>query len=152
MPPLVTPSSPEKAIAFWLAGRALVAVGLLVAAGPPPRPWRGRPRLSLALCPCWCAGQRADPVLARGLPRTFLPGEGLTAFKVGFELVLVGLPAGRRAAPAAAGRRGAGVAMTAMAVAAMFSPWPRLVLCQLQQPSDMLNALGHVAKIGPMPT
>ena len=149
MPALVTPSSPEKAIAFWLAGRTALAVGLLVAAWAPLRrleaPGRRYLWLSLALLAMagivWLVLWHAE-----ALPPTFLPGEGLTPFKVGFELVLVGLNLVAAARLQRVARR-VGTPAVSLAVAAMFCAVAGLCFASYASPSDMLNALGHVAKI-----
>ncbi|MBV8157201.1 MAG: hypothetical protein JO278_06070, partial [Dyella sp.] len=49
MPDFVTPGSPQKAIAFWLAARGLVAIGLLIIAFRPWRPGLSRNMRYLAL-------------------------------------------------------------------------------------------------------
>ncbi|MFO1272681.1 MAG: MASE3 domain-containing protein [Rubrivivax sp.] len=94
MPDYVTPSDPEKAIGFWLAARALAGLALLAAAAAPWRPARGRGTrygmlgavLALTALVHWVLLFHQD-----WLPRTFVPGQGLTGFKVGFELALIAL-------------------------------------------------------------
>ena len=93
MPDLVTPSSPEKAINFWLAGRFVAAAVLLTIALRPPTHWSqlrslGALLAALALSAgVWWLG------IARSewLPRTFIAGEGLTGFKIGAEYLLAAL-------------------------------------------------------------
>lgn len=94
MPDFITPSGAEKAIDFWLAARAFAALGLLVVALPPWRPLRSMAQHRLML---------AAVLLSVGmlgwigllhpewLPRTFIPGQGLTAFKVNSEYFLIAL-------------------------------------------------------------
>jgi diguanylate cyclase (GGDEF)-like protein/PAS domain S-box-containing protein len=94
MPDFVTPSSPEKAINFWLAARALAAAALLAVT---LLPWHSlasdRVRflillgvlLLVALCH-WLFLFEPDLV-----PRTFIPGRGLTGFKVAAEYVIIGV-------------------------------------------------------------
>ena len=93
MPDFVTPSGPEKAINFWLAGRAIAAVGLLSVAILPDRKWppsacAGALLASVAvtLLTCWLGLYHAA-----WLPRTFIPGQGLTAAKIGMEYALMTL-------------------------------------------------------------
>ena len=90
MPNLVTPSSPEKAINFWLAGRFIAALTLLAFATLPERTWSGLTAalvlsggLALAALVWWIGLFHADM-----LPRTFIPGEGLTVFKIAAEYSL----------------------------------------------------------------
>ena len=92
MPDFVTPSGVEKAINFWVAARVLAALALLAVA---ILPW-GQPisqRQALGLL-------GAVLILVLGisllflyrqdwLPRTFIPGEGLTRFKIATEYLLV---------------------------------------------------------------
>ena len=93
MPELVTPSGPEKAINFWLAGRfigafALFAVALLPnVRWPAPAAWGGVAGALLLATAVWWIGL----FHAELLPRTFIPGLGLTALKIGSEYVLTGI-------------------------------------------------------------
>lgn len=91
MPAFVTPSGPEKAIDFWLAARSLAAGGMLAVAILPwteRAPWPRAAMLGATLVPVALFHLL---VLLRPdfLPSTFVPGQGLTAFKVGFEYVLI---------------------------------------------------------------
>lgn len=87
MPALLTPSGPEKAINFWLAARAVAAAALLWVAFMPPR--RHAPWGLLA-----ASGGLAALVWWSGLchqdawPRSFIPGLGLTPWKVTVEWTL----------------------------------------------------------------
>ena len=90
MPSLVTPSSPEKAINFWLAGRFIAALTLLAFATLPERTWSALTSglmlsggLVVAALVWWIGLFHADI-----LPRTFIPGEGLTLFKIAAEYSL----------------------------------------------------------------
>ena len=96
MPDFVTPGSPHKAISFWLAARLLGALALLAIA---LLPWstdndkaRLRPLPMLALV---LSAVAALYVLflfyPHLLPLTFIPGQGLTPFKMGFEYALMAL-------------------------------------------------------------
>lgn len=91
MPDFVTPSGPEKAIAFWFAERILAVTCLMVAA---LRPWK-------AFADARAHGLVMGAVLSwvglafymtlyqmEALPRTFVPGQGLTTFKVATEITL----------------------------------------------------------------
>ena len=96
MPDFVSPSSPEKAINFWLAARLFSALALLAVA---LLPWRTRSSQA-ALSP---QGLLVLVLLSVGalyglflfypqvLPQTFVAGQGLTPFKVGAEYLLMAL-------------------------------------------------------------
>lgn len=85
MPDFVTPSGAEKAIQFWLLARYTAAAALVVTALRPIAPLTADwPRRLLLLGTLIWTGavyvlELAMPEL---WPRTFVPGEGLTAFKV----------------------------------------------------------------------
>jgi PAS domain S-box-containing protein len=90
MPDLVTPSGTEKAINFWLAARYVAAAVFLGAALLPTaqRTAGGfvgatAVAIGLAVAVWWLELSHAD-----GLPRTFIAGQGLTAFKIGAEYLL----------------------------------------------------------------
>ncbi len=92
MPDYVTPGGPEKAIDFWLAARALAAIVLLVVA---VTPWRALTSavfryallmavlILIALLHWLFLGH---PELT---PPTFIPGKGLTIFKIYFEYTII---------------------------------------------------------------
>lgn len=93
-PDLVTPASPEKAINFSLAARFVAALAMLGIAFLPWRPlalpmvkqmYLAVTLLIVVIVYRICL-YRAD-----WLPRTFRPGLGLTAFKIGAEYVMVAL-------------------------------------------------------------
>lgn len=93
MPDLVTPSGPEKAINFWLAGRFVAAGALLTIPLVPLRRWSEAVcrvvlavGVMIAVVIWWLALGHAD-----WFPRTFVAGQGLTAFKVGAEYLLFAL-------------------------------------------------------------
>jgi signal transduction histidine kinase len=94
MPNFITPSSPEKAIFFSLTTRALAALAMLALAflAWRPLPMRATRYYYLAATGVvvvfvyWIGLFQAD-----SLPRTYVPGVGLTPLKVGIEHVLVAL-------------------------------------------------------------
>lgn len=96
MPALVTPSSPEKAINFWLAARLLAACALLTVAY---LNWEDT--VSSREADHWLLGMLAGVALVtwvflyrpQWMPRTFIPGYGLTTFKILAEFLIVGLSA-----------------------------------------------------------
>ena len=93
MPVWVTPASAEKAIAFWLVSRVLLALTLLAVACRLchrsirlPRPLLLASSLGLVVLVVYL--QLFQPQL---WPRTFVEGEGLTRFKVQMEWLIIGL-------------------------------------------------------------
>ncbi len=97
MPDLVTPASPEKSINFSLVSRLLAALALLAIAVMPKRPLAApgarygylAATLGLVACGYWIVLFHPEV-----LPSTFVPGTGLTAFKIAAEYVLVALHVG----------------------------------------------------------
>ncbi len=150
MPDFVTPNSPHKAIVFWLAARLLAAAALLVYVALPKGLEMG-PRTRLG----WLIGSLLL-VAAVGyvgvhhvhwIPATFVPGQGLTPFKIGAEAVVVALHLAtlavlflRRRAMSGPGLPGLMLAVGLMAAAELFF----MVYAEV---SDTANALGHLYKI-----
>ncbi len=94
MPDLVTPSSIQKAIAFWLAARLMVAVTLFgVSFSPRMAPPSKAMRIGIL------AAFSAVNLMVMGgvifyepsLPATYIEGRGLTGFKVAAEWLVTGL-------------------------------------------------------------
>ncbi|MGZ5043334.1 MAG: MASE3 domain-containing protein [Methylobacter sp.] len=94
MPDFITPSGPRKAIFFWLSARTTAAIALFVVAVTPWRPMTGTINryIWLTLVLGWAAGLHWL-YLAHDdwLPVTFIPGQGLTPFKIHFEYGIIGL-------------------------------------------------------------
>lgn len=96
MQDFITPSSPQKAVNFWLAARLLSALALLAVA---LLPWNGgnaptpqRPWAMLAGVLAVVASAYALILFApHVLPTTFIDGEGPTSFKIAFEYLLMAL-------------------------------------------------------------
>ena len=93
MPAVVTPASPEKAIAFWLVSRLVLALTLLAVAwrvchrlGALPRPVLLSSALGLVALVVYL--QLFQPQL---WPRTFIEGQGLTRFKILAEWLIIAL-------------------------------------------------------------
>jgi len=94
MPHFVTASSPQKAINFWLVARLLAASALLtVAVLPPGKSASGMSRhgwlaavLVLVGVAYWVFLFHADWV-----PQTYLPGTGLTPFKIWTEYLIIAM-------------------------------------------------------------
>jgi len=94
MPDFVTPSDPEKAINFWLAARSLAAVALFAVAIMPWRPSASaatRYKLLAAVVAVTAFTYWLVLFQQKMLPRTFIPGLGLTAFKIAWEYAIIAL-------------------------------------------------------------
>lgn len=91
MPDFITPSSPEKAIAFWLLARLLGAITLLVVALPLGIRDIKLPRWSLLLLVGVIIASFHILIFKYPhlLPTTFIPGQGLTDFKINTEYFLI---------------------------------------------------------------
>jgi len=150
MPDFVTSSSPQKAIAFWLSARYLVAVGLLAIA---LRPWRAllrsdiRYRLMAAVAVYvalvyWLVLFHPDR-----LPDFFVVGRGLTPLKVLLEHVLVALYATAAALFYREARKGARFNATELFLAAATAALSELCFTLYASVSDVFNIVGHFYKI-----
>jgi len=144
------PGSAGWGIEFWLLARAVSAAALLVAAFAPRertvgrrvRGWAVLAALALAALGYWLAV--ADPLT---LPATYVPGRGLTPFKVGCEVVLIALNALAalfllRRALVTGLRTDRYLAATAAVMAlggVSFASYAR--------PDDVVNLVGHVYKV-----
>ncbi|MFZ5544035.1 MAG: PAS domain S-box protein [Pseudomonadota bacterium] len=152
MPEYVTPSTPEKAIWFWLAGRLFTALGLLGCALLAPA--RPLPRLqrwlvlvlmaAVALAVHWAVIGHLER-----LPRTYVDGSGLTGAKVAIEWLIIGLMAlaawrlhARSRAPGGV-EQGATWLFAAAGIAAL-AEW---CFTRYGAVTDLFNLLGHVLKL-----
>lgn len=94
MPDFVTSGSPDKSIYFWLIARYLVAITLLIVALEiwaktsrlPNRYWLLFASLALTALIYWIGLYHLDV-----FPRTFIPGKGLTNFKVAAEYGIIAI-------------------------------------------------------------
>lgn len=150
MPDFVTPSSPEKAIAFWLSARLTVATALCVASfmstAPLSNPQTRHAHLlgySLyTLLIYWMV-----LFFQSVLPRTFVEGQGLTEFKIACEWGIIGLlviAASRfwQSTDNTDVRSLKGYFFTAAVVFIM----SELFFTQYKTTSDAFNILGHLYK------
>ena len=150
MPALDGPIAVARGIDFWLLARAVSAAALLVAAFAPRertvsrrvRGWALLAALGLVALGFWQAA--ADPLT---LPAPFVPGRGLSPFKIGCELVLIVLNAVAalfllRRALVTRLRTDRYLAATAAVMAlsgVSFTLYAR--------PDDVMNMVGHVYKV-----
>jgi diguanylate cyclase (GGDEF)-like protein len=156
MPDMVTPSSPGKAIGFWLAARLLMAVGLLAVA---LQGWVAPRRASVRYW--WMGGVCAYTVLVYWLmlgrpdlvPDFFVPGQGLTPLKVRIEYLLVliyGVAAAlffRRQRQRRAQSQDAELLNIDLFAAAAITGLSELFFAHYAQVTDLVNGTGHLYKI-----
>lgn len=150
MPDFVTQSSPEKAIDFWFAARLLAATGMLLAALLPWRGCRGvTPGLVLLAVGAY-VGLAHALFLPRPewAPRTFIAGEGLTAFKVGVEIALTLAFAASAAVLAWRMRKPCAFDAPALLGAAGWMALSELFFTMYADVTDVYNLAGHLYKIG----
>ncbi|MBL0148507.1 MAG: PAS domain S-box protein [Ideonella sp.] len=150
MPAYVTPSDPEKAINFWLAARAVAAVALLVAAAAPWRPFaHGSTRYACL------AGVLAVTALAHWLflfhpgsvPRTFMPPQGLTPFKIAAEDLLIALNGLAAVVLGLRMRKPQPFNATALFVAVCTMAMSEVFFTLYASVSDVYNLMGHLYKV-----
>ncbi len=92
MPDFFTPSGADKAINFWLAARALAALALLAAATLPWNTALSRRQASLMMIAVGLVVAGLHLLFLgfpQSMPRSFVPGQGLTDFKLGAEYGLI---------------------------------------------------------------
>jgi len=148
MPDLVTSSSPEKAINFWLAGRYVAAFVLLALAWLPARRWSAlashaavAAALGIAGAVWWVGLLHAD-----ALPRTFIAGLGLTPLKVGAEYALAGLYGLAALLLWRRARRERQAELRWLAAAAWVQGLAEMFFTLYGDVTDLFNLLGHVYK------
>ena len=150
MPDYVTPAGPEKAIDFWLAARLLACLGLLwmVAA-----PWQAGLRrgarhglllgvLALVALVHWAVLLNPD-----SLPRTFVPGQGLTPLKIASEYTLVVLLLLTALLLVLRMREPTPFNAVALLGAVLSMAMSELFFTLYASVTDVLNLAGHVYKV-----
>ena len=149
MPEWITPSGAEKAINFWLAGRLIAALVLLGVAFQSPKPWSSSvywgavlAAMGLSVLIWWFGLWHAD-----SLPHTFIPGQGLTAFKVACEYGLMGLYALAAVLLYLKGRRSHDTDLLWLAAAAWVQGLAEMFLTLYLDVTELFNLLGHVYKM-----
>jgi PAS domain S-box-containing protein len=151
MPDFVTPSSPEKGIAFWLAARFTVALALCITSfmstTPLPKP-QIRYQLLLGLCLYTLLIYWVVLFYPMIMPRTFIEGQGLTGFKVACEwgiITLLCVAAGRFKRQAY--HSDTHNLKSYFFAAALIFVMSELFFTQYKSTSDAFNVLGHLYKI-----
>lgn len=150
MPDFVTSSGPEKAIAFWLAARFIAAVALLAAAllswKPEASDTRRYPLIGATLLAV-AAVYGVTLWFPDTLPRTFIPGQGLTTTKLYAEYALVLLYGGAALAFHWRRRRPSTLDVPRLIVAAVAIAISELCFTLYFSVYDLSNATGHVYKV-----
>ena len=149
MPDYVTPAGVEKAIWFWLAARTMSLFAFIAYALFSARQYAPSQLYSLL------AVVLSTVVIIhmlvfwfpQELPRTFIEGEGLTPFKVGFEYILIigfiavaAIFVRQLRKPTRIGASGLVLALVVMALSESYFTLYSSV-------SDMFNFAGHVYKV-----
>ena len=148
MPDVFGPSGSEKAINFWLIGRAIAAVGLVAVVWLPVQTWSARR----------CAVTMAAAVAVAGaswwigffhsawLPRTFVDGQGLTPFKIHSEYALAATYLAVALVLAGRGAQRRDVNLYWLAAGAWVLGLSELFFTLYGHVTDLFNLLGHVYK------
>jgi PAS domain S-box-containing protein len=150
MPDYVTPSNPEKAINFWLVARTLAALALLAVAVAPSRPLIRRATRYLLLAAVLAATAFAHwlflfrPDIA---PRTFVPGLGLTPFKIASEYLLIALYLTAAVALWLRMRRPQAFNAAALFVAVCTMAMSEFFFTLYASVTDVYNLMGHLYKV-----
>jgi diguanylate cyclase (GGDEF)-like protein/PAS domain S-box-containing protein len=150
MPDFVTPADVEKGINFWLAARFAAASAILTVALRPWQSWSNpasRHRV-LLLCLGFAALALWLGLFHQALlPRTFIQGKGLTAFKIGAEFLIILLllvSAVRFYLKARHPQSYDAVSLFAASVTNILS---ELCFTLYSDATDIFNLLGHAYKI-----
>jgi PAS domain S-box-containing protein len=150
MPEVITPSGPEKAINLWLTARLVAAFGLFAAALRPWRPlanplsryWLFSGSLAAALGAVWLG--LAHP---GRWPHTFIPGHGLTPFKIGAEYAIIAILAAPAVAFYRQARRPQSYDAPSLFAATAITILSELCFTLYSDVADIFNLLGHLYKI-----
>jgi diguanylate cyclase (GGDEF)-like protein/PAS domain S-box-containing protein len=147
MPVFVTASGTAKVIFFWLSGRFIAAIGLLIVAVIPIRHWRVRAWLwlilsaiSLTCLVLWVGLYQLDSI-----PTMFVPGQGLTKLKIDSEYVIAAIYAVSAILLLARSRRD-GPDMLWLAAGAWTLALAELFFTLYSDMTDLFSLLGHVYK------
>lgn len=139
-------ADPQLSIFFWLAARSVAVITLLMLAlDSGPRLTR-RQALGMAfvLAPTilWVGYFHLDR-----FPATFVPGQGLTLFKVGFEVVLCALNVAAAVVLVARANPDTLERNRMLATSCLLQAMGGLVFTQYVSIGDFFNGVGHIFKI-----
>jgi diguanylate cyclase (GGDEF)-like protein/PAS domain S-box-containing protein len=149
MPDFITPSGPNKAIDFWLAARSFAALALVAAVMMPETraPAKYRYLLLTAVAAVVAGLHVLFLYFPQLTPKQYDEKTGLTAFKIGFEYVLILIYG---VAAYLLWRRGVGtkrVGTLYLAIAAAIMAFSELLLTRYVNPFDAYNVTGHLYKV-----
>lgn len=149
MPDLVTPSSADKALQFWLAARYVATAALLAVAVIPVRTYPQAASYGLVTAAIGIASGVWWMVLFHGdvLPRTFVEGQGLTAFKIEAEYVIALLDLLSAVLIFRKARRSNNVELYWLAAACWVQALAELTFTFYTTLTDLTNMLGHLYKV-----
>jgi diguanylate cyclase (GGDEF)-like protein/PAS domain S-box-containing protein len=149
MPDFFTPSGTDKAIFYWLIARFVEAAGLLLVALLPVRHWSPRVWLAslLVAIAFACVVLWTGIVHLTWMPDPFVPGQGLTRFKIDSEYVLTAVYWFTAALLFARRRRRDGLDSSWLAAAAWTLGLAELFFTLFTNVTDVYNLLGHVYKV-----
>jgi signal transduction histidine kinase len=150
MPDLITPNSAHKAIVFWLAARLTAATALLVYVLLPQAPvikistrrWLLAGSLGFAFAVVYVGIWQLE-----WAPATFIPGEGLTRFKISAEIFVVLLHMLTLAAIVMRKQQLPGSALAPLVIAVMLMVVSELFFTLYSAVTDTANVLGHLYKV-----
>ena len=150
MPDFVTPSGAQKAIDFWLAARMLAAIALLFVAWLPWKPFVAAwtryallaGSLGIALLVYWAVLYHES-----ALPATFVPGKGLTPFKIGAEYFIIFIHLLTAGILLARNRRKLSYPSTHLLAAVAILALSELAFTLYSNVTDVFNLLGHIYKV-----
>jgi PAS domain S-box-containing protein len=150
MPALVTPSATEKAINFWLAARLLAVTGMLGAVlytfdGLRKTAWQ----LALLILMSMLVGgmswlQLFHPGM---LPDTFIPGTGLTQYKINMEYFISALCLITAGLMFYRSERASNKYWLYLGAAALIMMFSEFYFTLYAKVTDIFNLLGHVTKV-----
>lgn len=150
MPDVVTPSSPQKSIAFWVAARFLIAAGLLLVA---LRSWQ--PLQQSRMHYGFLAGILGYVALVYAIilwqpgwvPVFFIPGPGLTDIKVVLEYLLVAMYSLAALLFYRQSRHTTGFNASSLFAAAAIAALSELFFTRYERITDLVNTTGHIYKV-----
>jgi diguanylate cyclase (GGDEF)-like protein len=148
MPDLFGPSGAEKAISFWLAGRAIAALGLVAVVLLPLHTWPPRScgaamaaAVTVAVASWWIGFFHVA-----WLPHTFVAGQGLTPFKIDTEYVLAATYLTVALVLLGRGAQRRDVNLYWLAAGSWVLGLSELFFTLYGHVTDMFNLLGHLYK------
>lgn len=146
----VTPSGPEKAINFWLVARIVAALALLAVVVLPWRPFASRWSPFVPLAGFVALAVVTHLVLLwhpEVIPRTFVPGAGLTPLKIGVEYAIVAINVVTAFILVRRMRGPLPYSATALLGAVCAMAMSEFLFTLYADVTDVFNLLGHVYKV-----